>query len=88
MAKGKKTGGRVAGTPNKFSKSMKQVILNVFHQIGDEASMAAWAQHPKNQTAFYQGLCGRLVPQQHEGSDDPNAEPILTKVIHEYRDKP
>ena len=83
-----KTGGRQKGTPNKVTKSMKQIVLSVFRDIGDEAAMAEWAKNPKNASVFYGGLCGRLIPQQHEGSDDPQSEPIRTVLEIVTQPKP
>lgn len=65
MAKGTKTGGRKAGTPNKLSSTAKENIGAVFTRIGDVDSMAEWAA--ENRTDFYK-LYARLVP------TDVNAE--------------
>jgi hypothetical protein len=63
MAKGRKTGGRQAGTPNRFNKTVKENILAVFVAIGDIKNMAAWAQ--ENPSEFY-----RLY-NSHKDSDKP-----------------
>ena len=59
--KGKKTGGRVAGTPNKVSSVVQDNVIAVFDDIGGKPAMAKWAK--ENQTEFYR-LWGRLLPRQ------------------------
>ena len=57
--RGKKTGGRKKGTPNKITASVRDNTINVFDQIGGVAAMATWAR--RNRTEFYR-LYGKLVP--------------------------
>jgi hypothetical protein len=64
MAAGKKTGGRVKGTPNALSGGVKSNIIGVFDKIGGRDQMARWAQ--ENQTEFYK-LYGRLLPTEVTG---------------------
>jgi hypothetical protein len=59
MAKGKKTGGRQKGTPNKIAGSIKQAVLDTFNDIGGIRHMKKWAK--KQPTEFYR-LAGRLIP--------------------------
>jgi len=61
MAKGIKTGGRVAGTPNKFTSTVKDNFIAVFDQIGGQDEMAMWAKD--NRTEFYR-LYSKLLPHQ------------------------
>ena len=56
-----KTGGRVAGTPNKLTATVKENVINVFNRIGGQEAMAEWAQD--NRTDFYR-LYARLLPTQ------------------------
>ena len=66
MAKGTKTGGRVKGTPNRFTSSMKDAFLSVYQDLQDEngeehGHLKAWAKdHP---TDFYK-ICSKMIPQQ------------------------
>lgn len=64
MAIGKKTGGRVKGTPNHMSSGVKANIIGVFEKIGGRDEMARWAK--ENQTEFYR-LYGRLLPTEVTG---------------------
>lgn len=61
MAKGKKTGGRTAGTPNKVSVTVKDNVITVFEDIGGAGTMKAWAE--ENLTEFYR-LYAKLIPTQ------------------------
>ena len=69
-----KTGGRVAGTPNKISGAVRDNVVNVFNKIGGEDEMARWAK--KNPTEFYR-LYSKLLPRQvnSEISTDSNQQP-------------
>ena len=44
MAKGKKTGGRVKGVPNKLTTGAKEVIAQVASNIGGVARMTKWVR--------------------------------------------
>lgn len=72
-----KTGGRVAGTPNKFTGELKGMILEALANKGGVAYLEAQADI--NPNAFL-GLVGKVLPLQVSG---PNDGPILTRVIHE-----
>lgn len=54
-----KTGGRVAGTPNKMTTSAKEAFQAAFEQIGGMHGLAVWAA--RNPTEFYK-LYARLIP--------------------------
>lgn len=74
MAKGKKTGGRVAGTPNKLSGSVKASLQAVYELRGGDQALLSWAQ--ENQTEFYK-LWGRMLPQEVSG---PNGGDIPVRA--------
>lgn len=59
MAKGEKTGGRKAGTPNKLSGIAKENVIAVFNRLDGTAGMAEWAS--ENKTEFYK-IYARLLP--------------------------
>ena len=77
--KGKKTGGRQAGTPNKLTKSAREAFQLAFDGIGGAVTLVAWAQ--ANPTEFYK-LYARLIPVEHTG--EGGAGPIQTVVKHIY----
>ncbi len=51
--------GRKAGTPNKFTASVKDAFEFAFDEIGGAAALAAWAKD--NQTAFYK-IYSKMLP--------------------------
>lgn len=68
MAKGKKTGGRTKGTPNKVTALLKDEILEAAskaHPGGRIGYLTEQAQ--ENPTAFLT-LLGKVLPTQVEGS--------------------
>jgi hypothetical protein len=78
MAKGKKTGGRIKGVPNKLSTGAKEVIAQVAENIGGVARMTKWVRESKeNERAFWTSIYTKLLPLQVAGDQD---NPL--KVIH------
>lgn len=59
MTKGVKQAGRVAGTPNKHTAAVKEMILNALESAGGEDYL--FNQAIKNPTAFMT-LLGKTVP--------------------------
>jgi hypothetical protein len=60
--KGKeKTGGRVAGSINKLTKTVKEKVLEVFNELQDDptANMLNWAK--SEPTEFYK-IAAKLIP--------------------------
>jgi len=77
MAKGKKTGGRKAGTRNKFTGALKEMILQALANSGGVTYFEAQAK--KNPVAFMT-LVGKVLPLQvKEGGTDPL---VPRPVIH------
>jgi hypothetical protein len=75
--KGKeKTGGRVAGVPNKATRTVKEVFAQVFDELQDDpdAKLSVWAK--ANKTEFYK-LSSKLLPIQIAGDAD---NPIAVNV--------
>src|SRR3954453_15960074 len=70
MANGRKTGGRRAGTPNKFTGDLRQMILNALGQVGGEEYLARCAA--ENPGSFLT-LLGKVLPTQLSGDPDGNA---------------
>jgi hypothetical protein len=79
MAKGRKTGGRTKGVPNKLTGTLKEMILQSLSNAGGvEYLMAAAKAHP----AAYLALIGRVLPLQvQENNADPR---VPVRVVHEY----
>jgi len=82
MAKGRKTGGRQKGTPNKDNQPLKEMILRALANAGGAAYLTE--QSTKNPTAFMT-LVGRVLPLQVK---DGGAEPTVPTVVnHHYETK-
>lgn len=63
MARGRKTGGRQKGTPNKLTRSVREAYEEVFRSLQQDKkfNLLEWAKN--NDTAFYTKLSTKLVPQ-------------------------
>lgn len=61
MAKGKKSGGRKAGTPNKLTSTFKQLVMTTLDDLQSDrrANLKAWAK--ENPTEFYK-IASKLIP--------------------------
>lgn len=71
MATGKKTGGRLKGTPNKLTAMARDVIAHAAEKLGGKKRLAEWAAAtPENETAFWTRIYPRLLPVQLTGPDD------------------
>ena len=57
--KGKKTGGRQAGTPNKVTASMRQAFQDAFDKLGGVEALVDWGR--ENPSLFYP-LASKLIP--------------------------
>lgn len=80
MAKGTKTGGRTAGTPNKLTRSMKESVTDtlIWLQSQPRVNMRDWAV--ENTTEFYR-IASKLIPTELVGKDGDEA--ITIKVVRE-----
>lgn len=65
MAKGRKTGGRQKGSPNKTTATVKAALTEAFERNGGVASLLKWAQ--ENETEFYK-LWSKMIPAEVEMS--------------------
>jgi hypothetical protein len=81
VAKRPKTGGRVAGTPNKVTATAREAFTLAFHGIGGTPALEVWAK--ANPTEFFK-LYARLIPVEHVGAGGDG--PISTIVKHIYED--
>lgn len=60
-----KTGGRVAGTPNKLTRTIKEAIEISFDKVGGPDYLAQMAVE---QPAAYMTLLGKVLPTQLEAN--------------------
>ena len=76
---GERRGGRKKGTPNKFSGTLKDMILQALSNVGGAAYLQKQALD--NPNAFL-GLVGRVLPLQvKDGGGEPR---VPGPVIHQH----
>jgi predicted aconitase with swiveling domain len=79
MATGKKTGGRVKGTPNRITSSVKEMILTALDKKGGVNYLVQQAD--ENPVAFM-ALVGKVLPLQVQTDPDaPFQIEIIKRVI-------
>ena len=77
--KGHKTGGRKAGTLNKTTGALKDMILQALSNVGGVAYLQKQAL---TQPGHFMALVGRVLPLQvKDGGADPQ---VPRPVIHEH----
>lgn len=72
-----KTGGRVKGTPNKATATVKAALQEAFEKLGGVPSLVRWAKDEP--TEFYK-LWARLLPSQLNHAF-PDGLPTMRRVI-------
>ncbi len=78
--KGRKTGGRVRGTPNKLTGSARNAFALAFDSIGGAEGLSKWAK--ENQTDFYR-LYARLIPTGRAEVDEPDGiDAVQIEVVY------
>lgn len=78
---GERRGGRVKGTPNKLTQTVKQVIEQVAAELGGAQRMVQWAREAAdNERLFWSQMYLKLMPKEikveHSGEISP-ASPVL-----------
>jgi hypothetical protein len=88
--RGRKTGGRKKGTPNKTTADVREALLFAFDGIGGVPKLIEWgARHPGD---FYR-LWARLAPQDVKGSFSINGsiaerlDKALAEIEHAQDDQ-
>ena len=86
--KGKKTGGRQAGTPNKVTSAAKSAIEQAAEGIGGVERLKAWVREdPLNERAFWTQIYTKLLPLQVSGDpDQPLMPSAISIVFQEQKD--
>ena len=80
MAKGRKTGGRRAGTPNKIGAEVRAAILDAFVQAGGSSYLVRVAnEHP----AVFCALLGKILPTEIAADEPITHEIVLPWVTPE-----
>jgi len=80
MAKGIKTGGRQAGTPNKITALLKDAILQAAQNAGGEGGIAGYLtlQAMENPGPFM-SLLGKVLPTQLDDGDGGPLQVIIRR---------
>ncbi|MHB8455358.1 MAG: hypothetical protein ACYDDO_11840 [Acidiferrobacterales bacterium] len=79
MARGRKTGGRTSGTPNKLSTNTRENIVEVFTKMGGVEGMAQWASENKSQ--FYT-IYAKLLPIDTRIGNSDWDKPLQVNIVH------
>ncbi|MBC3540645.1 hypothetical protein ACFSC6_12205 [Rufibacter sediminis] len=79
MAKGKKTGGRKAGTVNKTTASVKQALSEAFEKLGGITSLVQWGKEEPGE--FYKLWVKTLPTEVKAEVSGPNGQAIQTQTV-------
>ncbi|WP_300563154.1 hypothetical protein [Companilactobacillus sp.] len=77
---GEKRGGRVKGTPNKMTRTIKAAIEEAFHKVGGSSYLATMAIE---QPAAFMTLLGKVLPTQMEHSNPDGTMSAPTRIVIE-----
>lgn len=77
MAKGRKTGGRTKGTPNKITGELKGMVLAALDQAGGIDYLKARAKDTP--TAFL-ALLGKVLPTEVKGPGEGGEHKVVGRV--------
>lgn len=84
MAKGRKTGGRQKGTPNKTTALLKDAVLEAAQAAGggDRDGLVKYlTQQAIQNPGPFMSLLGKVLPMQVAGTDE-NGEPTQITVTY------
>lgn len=84
MAKGKKTGGRQKGVPNKLTRELKDMILGALEDAGGQEYLSAQAK--ENAPAFL-ALLGKVLPKDLKLAGGLQLQVNLTGVERQSHDQ-
>jgi len=71
--------GRPKGTPNKITKEVKEVISEVFENMGGVEAFTTWAK--ANPKIFYPFIYTKIIPKNIE-IDNTDGKPFEVRVIN------
>lgn len=83
MAKGEKTGGRVAGTPNKMTKTLKQDILDAAELAHPDGRVGYLVWASKEQPTAFMSLLGKVLPTEIQplGRDGNPTDKFVVEIV-------
>lgn len=65
----KKVGGRIAGTPNKLTQDLREMIKQAFHEAGGVQYLVTQS---KLEPVAFMSLIGKVIPQEVKATVDGN----------------
>lgn len=75
-----KKGGRIKGTPNKFTGTVKEAVFNAFKQLQEDPKTDLMAFAKKYPREFYT-IAAKLIPSELVGVDGKDLLPNITIVV-------
>lgn len=78
MARGRKTGGRQKGTPNKFNAEVRDMVLAALNEVGGVKYLKTSA---KENPAAFLALVGKLMPRPVELSGEVKSPPLVNRIV-------
>ena len=78
MAKGKKTGGRQKGTPNKLTAEVKDMVRQALDDLGGVEYLKKTA---KEQPRAFLALVSKLIPQEAKVEGGDKAIEVTVRVL-------
>lgn len=89
VMKGKKYGGRQAGTPNKMTGRVREMIMQLFEDNWDTLQDDVVNLKPVERTRFFAALipfvCARPVEKQEEGEGVQTSDDIVNKLLEQHK---
>ena len=80
-----KTGGRKAGTLNKITVAVKDVIAMAAQRIGGLDRLVKWTlKSPKNESLFWSNMYMRLLPLQINTKIE-RTDKVIYETVEDYR---
>ena len=80
----KKAGGRKPGVPNRYTRDVKEAVLNAFERLGGEAWLVRLA---RREPKAFATLLGKLLPSQVPGLASPHDVTETARALREQLSK-
>lgn len=84
MAKGIKTGGRIAGTPNKTTEEIKELIIQFVSNNIDTVQADFEKLEPKDKLYFFDKMLKYIIPTGSEGKANIDQPTCVIELPIQY----
>lgn len=81
MAKGRKTGGRKKGTPNKINALLKDEILQAADQAHPDGRIGYLQQQAQENPAAFMTLLGKILPTQSDVTSNGETIQFPSEIV-------